>query len=319
MKKEKGREYISEKILPGLKHDEMGAPILDSSFISISDTKNYWAYALSNNLLGFDMEEGSRRVSDKIVKALHPKEQEYLSGLTKDSLEWRKEFLAIWTAKESYMKYCKEGLRLGLSRFSVIDSDLSFAKIVQCKKYPAAYLYRIDGPKGLSAAICTEEEMDGIFQWSELDYDAPFTISIMEKAAGLLDTHDYTEKELATKLVALGYPRDDAAKTAKEIRDRGYINHEAIAERWIEEGRKKGLGKNKIFQNLSLRGIEKDIIREKLENIDIDETALAWDLAKKVLCGKELDEKLKAKVARRLSSNGFSPSIIYSIIDKLDN
>ena len=129
LEKNKYRVYKSEQIVEALLGKmlthENGAPKMEGAYISISDTKNYWCCAVSENPVGIDIEEFSRTVKPALAKKLHSKEQEYLSALSPGGSEWREEFLSIWVRKEAFMKLKEEGLRMGLASFSVIDDGIT--------------------------------------------------------------------------------------------------------------------------------------------------------------------------------------------------
>ncbi len=72
-------------------------------FVSVTDTKHYWAAVLADEPVGLDMEERGRRVRPTTAKGLHPLEQQYLAGLSEESAERTREFLEVWTRKEAYM------------------------------------------------------------------------------------------------------------------------------------------------------------------------------------------------------------------------
>ena len=85
--KKKNRIYRSEDMVSfisgkHLYHNEKGAPYLDEGYVSITDTKNYWACAFSEVCVGIDMEEKSRHVSPSSVRKLHQAERDYLKPLS---------------------------------------------------------------------------------------------------------------------------------------------------------------------------------------------------------------------------------------------
>ncbi|MBR5730447.1 MAG: 4'-phosphopantetheinyl transferase superfamily protein, partial [Firmicutes bacterium] len=128
VKKTRGRVYKSEDIVRSLTgrqllHDDLGAPHLadGTDFISITDTKNYWACCVSDGPVGIDMEEKGRRARREIAKRFHKDEQEYLSVLTGTESEWTEEFFSIWTRKEAWSKLKGKGYAIGFSKFSVLD------------------------------------------------------------------------------------------------------------------------------------------------------------------------------------------------------
>ena len=363
LKKKKGRIYRSEDIIPGLRHGESGAPEMDGCFVSVSDTPLHWAVCVSEVRAGFDMEESSRVISPKAARALHPLEQSYLAAIEAVSSEWRAEFLAIWTAKESYMKFCGEGLRLGASSFSVIAEDMSFSRVVEKKDYPAARLIRLDAPAGITASLCVPADAGpdaaGAIEikWEHIEYDAPFRVSALEKAAGYLDTKAYASGELREKLKKDGYPDEDINEALRALEERGYLSDEDFARSYAERSRERGKGRLRIRRELAQKGIGRDLIELVLseeggpvragsanpapesaafaayspdsaapeEDEPAAETefdrALAAALKTAPGIASETDravrEKLLAKIGRKLSSLGYETSVIYAVFDRL--
>ncbi|MCR4804458.1 MAG: 4'-phosphopantetheinyl transferase superfamily protein, partial [Clostridia bacterium] len=177
VKKKKGRKYTSVQLAReaagiSLDHDPSGRPVdaEGSCHLSISDTKNWWVMLVCSSPCGLDIEEKSRSISEAVVKKLHPLEQQYLNALSEGSSEWREEFLQIWVRKEAYMKFCGEGLSLGLVRFCVLDEELAYAAVTQAKNHPQASLVPVDLGNGLACAAAlqqSEELEDVVFTASE--------------------------------------------------------------------------------------------------------------------------------------------------------
>ena len=90
-----------------------------------------------------------------------------------------------------------------------------------------------------------------------------------------------------------------------------------------------------VFAELKEKGIDSDIIQFTFEDLEeaYDEKHRAWDEAAKVLrmadveldekhqvldqCKDRVDEKLIAKVGRRLQSKGYGSDTIYYVIGEL--
>ena len=343
IKKDRSKVYKSEDIAgdilsssdhkePGenlrLSHLDKGQPVLitedgelSSVNISISDTKNYWVCGFGKGLLGIDAEELSRTVKSTVTKALHPLEQSYLVKLNQGGREWKDEFLHIWTAKEAYSKFCGEGLKIGFSRFSVLDEELNYVNIVHYKEMPPAHMH-FERVGELALSIASEKRIDDDFEIISYTYDAPFKESAMEAAASLLDRQMLSEKELASKLRLKAYPEQDIKEAVEKLRERGYLDDLAYARAFARRAVSQGKGSFRIESELALKGIDKTAAREALELIAEDDDApseeqRALELAEKICSGKEIDDKLKAKAARRLSSLGYSSRVIYSVLEKL--
>ena len=150
-------------------------------------------------------------------------EQQYLEGLQPLSSEWREEFLSIWVRKESYMKFCGEGLRMGLSKFSVLDAALDYAGCVQAKNYPAAFVSALDPGHGLyaAAALGSPEELESI---EVCVYEGQTEKEIMDEAADLLAGRAYLSADLQKKLRSKGYRAEEAEDAVNRLQELGYLD-----------------------------------------------------------------------------------------------
>ena len=112
----------------------------------------------------------------------------------------------------------------------------------------------------------------------------------------------------------------------------GYLDDLQYCRDFIVHGERKGWGKLRIKRELSIRELSSEDIAiafdEKLENSETDEgnternRALAVALKIIRQSGMEIEnkipEKLKNRIIRRLSSYGYSSSIVFSTLSKLD-
>ena len=333
VKKEKGRVYRSADIVSALTgrkllHNEDGAPFFEdgSSFISISDTRNYWACCVSPEPVGIDMEEQGRQVRPAVTKRFHKDEREYLAVLSEGSREWRDEFFAIWTKKEAWSKLKGKGYAIGFAGFSVLD--------------PAAEGIPVAGFtwKDLYFGIAGDSSAEVILK----DYDAPMEKSALDYAAELLDARAYSEGALSSKLSERGYCGEEIELALEKLREYGYVNDKAFAENYARRGSESGKGVRRIERELSDRGIDKELAKEAALEYKDGEYQRAFDIAEKILskydAGGELSgsgpgieelskeekkelwarkQKLAGKVSRKLSSLGYDASVIWSVIEDL--
>ena len=330
VKKEKGRVYKSEDIVRALfglelAHDKDGAPFLRleegaaERFISISDTKNYWACAVEDCRIGLDMEEAGRVVKPAIAKRLHKDEQAYLAVLSEGGSEWTEEFLSIWTRKEAWAKYSGKGLAIGFSSFSVLDGTLPLASFTYKK-----LVFGIAGATGADVVL-------------EL-YDAPMQESALDYAAGLLDSRAYSAAALRKKLADRGYREDESDAAIEKLKDYGYINDEAYAAELAGRAAESGKGSRRISYELKEKGIEKELAGQAASEYKEGDRARALEVARNMAekAGfesrtedfedltkeqkKELHDsrqKLAAKISRKLSSLGYDAAVIYSVLEDL--
>ncbi len=315
-------------------HLDSGAPVLvkedgglSEYCVSVSDTKSYILVCLREGPVGIDAEEGSRRVRASAAKALHPLEKRCLEGLEPESSEWRGEFLRIWTAKESYMKLCGEGLRMGLSSFSVVGEDLGYLSEVKREGFPEADLYFAEGPSGLIVSACVPAGSGALsIDLSRIECAFPPKSTTLEKAAGLLDARDYSEAGLKKRLRASGYSEGEAEEAGSLLKERGYIDDEAFALRLAERLYASGRGRLAVIRGLEEKGVGREPAAEaadKASELFPSEEARALAAAYKA-CGikdaedpEPADEKKLAKAARKLSSLGYESSVIWSVLEKL--
>jgi len=332
LRKNKGRIYKSEQCFAALaeeqglgalalEHDASGAPQvlmpagMPGMSVSISDTKNYWACALSDAPLGIDIEE-ERNVKPNIARMLHKKEQEYISALEPGSSEWKGEFLAIWTRKESYMKYCGTGMRIGFDSFSVISEDLSYADTAAAKDHPLGYLMGFEA-FGLTGAVCSSSPV-GDVDVLTFEYEGTMPKPALEKATDLLADADYISAALSKKLQALGYSRDESDAAVEELRERRYLDDARVCASYVRRAAAAGKGTARIRTELLQKGaLKADIDKALAEYTEEDGTGEA-ERARAAVSGMRCEnEKDAARIGRKLASLGYPPHIIYDILGEL--
>ena len=335
IKKKKGRKYTSEacaKAAAGiaLEHDASGRPVAAGEnspradlHLSVSDTKNWWGLLTAESPCGLDLEENSRNLTAAAAKKLHPMEQQYLAGLEPLSSEWRTEFLNIWVRKEAYMKYCGEGLRLGLGKFSVLDEKLDYAPQICAKNHPAAYVSSVNALSGLTAAAACGlpfEDPEVI----ECSYAGENEKNVLDEAAELLTARSLTKAELAKKLKGQGFESPDIEEAAQRLEELGYVDDGAYAARYAADAARKGKGRLRIERELSQKGMDAQTAKDAIEALSGEEDVLsererAMAEAEKMLRGEKPDQKTLARIGRRLSSLGYEPSVIWDVLHNLTN
>lgn len=339
LRKQKNRIYKSEDVFAAfaagadltgleLRHAENGAPFIvfaggdggdeakAAPWISLSDTKNFQALVLSEaGPVGVDIEE-PRKVKTGTARMLHKLEGDYLSALEAASPEWTREFLRIWTAKESYMKYCGEGLALGLGSFSVISEELGFAPSVVAGDMPPGYLSYFEHGR-LIGCVCSS--FPGIkADIRELAYAGKPSETAEEKAFKLLAAREHCEFEIRAKLRRCGYSEEELDAAISAAKDYGYIDDARYAGLFVNKSAKAGKAEARIRYELAEKGISGSIADSALEELrkscDEDDEARAVRIARGMPCSSE---KELARIGRRLNTLGYSPYIIYRIKDEL--
>ncbi len=319
-------DFVRSELGKELFYEDSGRPYVQSedgvrAFISISHTRSRLALLEAGGLCGMDIEELRRKPGVTIVRRLHPLEQEYLGELEAGGKEWRQEFLRIWVCKEAYMKMCGEGIRMGLSKFSVLDEQLHYKEIVSCENYPDAFLIlpQLSPDLICAVALVFPEELEGIII---SDYKGEAKKSVAEAAADMLAARDYMKDELAQKLLKKGYSEEEAFSCIRQLAELGYVDDEALVSGLARQAAAKGRGRRRIAFDLRRRGAKERLVKKALEEISEDESLLsegerAMRQANKIIENSDIDEKLLNRVGRRLAGLGYEASVIYDVIAEI--
>ena len=165
------------------------------------------------------------------------------------------------------------------------------------------YSFTVDETYFLSMGIYNGKDVDS----AELN-EIIETVNIRRAynyAVSLLSRRDHSERELMTKLNQKGYT-DGAEEAIEKLKDGGYVSDERFARLYVRELQTfKKYGKRRIEQELYRKGVDRDIIREVLDETDFDEDELVTLINKKY--GRYLgDEKGVAKTINGLLRMGYS-------------
>lgn len=131
-----------------------------------------------------------------------------------------------------------------------------------------------------------------------------------------------TEKEMSDKLRSKGYSEEAIISAIEKAKEYNYINDDYYIECYM---RSKAIpskwGEQKIISNLYQKGIEVNVIKEKLQEIysEDDKYNNAYSLAQKKLTTiKEEDiNKKKQKLNAFLLGRGYKYDIISKVINEL--
>lgn len=130
-----------------------------------------------------------------------------------------------------------------------------------------------------------------------------------------------SEQELYQRLKKKKFSEEIIKETLTFLKERGFIDDRLFAKTWIESRLKRPLGLRRLKQELNLKGINKEIIEDRISEVK------SWYQEQDVVRGLALAQfaKLKniepAKARRRiygyLLRRGFSPEIIIDAINQL--
>ena len=148
---------------------------------------------------------------------------------------------------------------------------------------------------------------------------------IREKALRLLGRREYSAQELEKKL-AEHFPEEESLRReiVEEFKDNNWISDIRYAEEFIREKKEySGWGPMKIIQKLREKGIDSNIIQERLEVSFPEETQrdviqrLAIEKWKR--CSQKTAPQRKAAVQRFLVSRGFPFPLILEATKELNS
>jgi regulatory protein len=127
-----------------------------------------------------------------------------------------------------------------------------------------------------------------------------------------------SRKELADKLRGKNVPSDLAERLLDRFEEVGLIDDEAFAKAWIESRQPgKGLARRALAQELRRKGIDDEVAREALDEIDPeDEVEAARALVRKKLRSMSgLDETVATRrLVGMLARKGYDGGTAYSVV-----
>ncbi|PUA79161.1 regulatory protein RecX [Nocardioides currus] len=127
-----------------------------------------------------------------------------------------------------------------------------------------------------------------------------------------------SRKELADRLAKKEVPQEIADRLLDRFEEVGLIDDEAFAKAWIESRQPgKGLARRALAQELRRKGIDDEVAREALDEIDpADEAASARALVRKKLRSvRGLDQqKATRRLVSMLARKGYGAGMAFAIV-----
>ncbi|CUR55756.1 Regulatory protein RecX [metagenome] len=127
-----------------------------------------------------------------------------------------------------------------------------------------------------------------------------------------------SRKELADKLAAKLVPADIATRLLDRFEEVGLIDDEAFARAWIASRQPgKGLARRALAQELRRKGIDDEIARDALDEIDPDdELAAARALVRRKLrTMRALDDTVRTRrLVGMLARKGYSSGLAFTVV-----
>jgi regulatory protein len=127
-----------------------------------------------------------------------------------------------------------------------------------------------------------------------------------------------TRSELATKLSSRNVPDDVAARLLDRFEEVGLVDDAAFAREWVEQRQSgRGLARRALAMELRRKGVEDEVAREALDDIDPDdEVEAARMLVRAKLRSVRNLERDKAvrRLVGMLARKGHSSGVAYRVV-----
>ena len=153
-----------------------------------------------------------------------------------------------------------------------------------------------------------------------------------EAACSYLENRMHTTAEVRKHLESKGYVSEETDEAVMDLIGLRYLDDYLYSARYYEYNREKRRGVMRAERELIEKGVDRETARNAKEDFlfeqNVDEYSDALEIARKEIYTKkdiygddvtvkELDDRLSAKIARRLESKGFSRSDIFRVLDTL--
>ncbi len=148
-----------------------------------------------------------------------------------------------------------------------------------------------------------------------LDLDSKRARSMLLK---MLTYRSRSIKEAIDYLKNKGFTDDTCEAIISEMINYGYLNDEKFADNFISYRKNQGYGILKVRHELIIKGIDRDLIEEKLDasfSRDDDLDRIKALLEKRISLKQEINDRWVKRQAAFLKRRGFQDSLILTILN----
>ncbi len=144
--------------------------------------------------------------------------------------------------------------------------------------------------------------------------------SALRAALYILTRSSKTEKEIKKRLKEKQHPEKAISLVLEYLREIGYVNDESFTESFIRSAKDTtGTSKRTLYYKLANKGVDNEIIQQKLEEAEIDDYASALKAAQKKAASIKGDKRERAsKLLSFLYRKGYSMDVCRRVITDLD-
>lgn len=178
--------------------------------------------------------------------------------------------------------------------------------------------WRGDVAAGVTAwtrgASATPPPADPVADGPDADQEAVARKILLDQLTG----QARTRKELSDKLAAKNVPADLAAELLDRFEDVGLINDEDFARSWVASRQPgKGLARRALAQELRRKGVEDEVARAALDEIEpgAEEQAARALVRKKLKSLTQVDDTAATRrLVGMLARKGYASSLAYAVV-----
>lgn len=142
----------------------------------------------------------------------------------------------------------------------------------------------------------------------------PEPAELRERALRLLARREHSRAELARKLEAAGFAREEIALLLDAFEAKNWLSDQRFAESYVADHRARA-GSVKLAYDLRQRGVPDSVIEGVLSDNRDSELDRAREVWRKKFGSPPADASEKARQMRFLQSRGFTPEVIRRAID----
>jgi len=139
------------------------------------------------------------------------------------------------------------------------------------------------------------------------------TISLLGRAIRYLSYREHSEVEIRKKLQPHAQTEVELDETIAKLIEKNFLSNTRFVEGLVTR-KSKGLGVNRLVQELRQHQIDKTTIAEQLHGLKQSEAQRAFEVWEKKFGQLAQDPKDLAKQIRFLASRGFEQDTIYQIV-----
>lgn len=131
-----------------------------------------------------------------------------------------------------------------------------------------------------------------------------------------------SEREVRDRLSQKGYPPETVAAVIERLNGWGYLNDADFARFWTENRvQHKPRGRRLLEQELRFKGVAPEVVRETLDEAELDEETAALELARDRL-RRDASSSLEPEVQRRrlagfLARRGYDYDVVRRVMKRL--